>query len=208
MSEDHFLVAESKSLLVLDGKGTFQEFYRAEKMVHDPRVIRSRPREPVIPSRIDLHKTTGQLVLANVYHGRNMEMEGVKPGDIKKLLVLEDLPKPISYYSLPGMISLDGTHTLRRVLGTVPVEADGSASFEVPPLRAVYFVALDENDIAVKRMQSYTMVMPGETQGCVGCHDPRTGTPSPTAGGIAMKRLPSRLPRSLSVVRGLLPGRP
>ena len=186
LSEDCFLVAQNKSLLVLSGNGETQEFSRAEKLVHDPRVIRPRPREPVILSRVDLRKTTGRLVLANVNRGRNMEMKGVKPGTIKKLLVLEDLPKPISYYSLPGLISMDGTHTLRRVLGTVPVEPDGSASFEVPALRSIYFVALDEKGLAVKRMQSYTMVMPGETQGCVGCHEPRTDPSGSTGGGALM----------------------
>jgi len=149
----------------------------------------------VVPSRIDRRKTTGQLVVANVYHGRSAEMEGIKPGQIKRQLVLEDLPKPVSYYSLPGLISQDGTHTLRRVLGTVPVEADGSASFEVPALRALYFVALDQHGVAVKRMQSYTMVMPGETQGCVGCHEPRTVTYNPGANrtALAMRRRPSRI---------------
>ena len=90
---------------------------------------------------------------------------------------------------------MDGTHTLHRILGTVPVEADGSASFEVPALRAVYFVALDEKGLAVKRMQSFTMVMPGETQGCVGCHEPRTGTARPPGSGtlMALKRPPSRI---------------
>ncbi|MBN2295994.1 MAG: hypothetical protein JXM70_26415, partial [Pirellulales bacterium] len=149
----------------------------------------------VIPSRIDLQKTSGKLVLANVYHGRGMEMTGVKPGDIKQLLILEDLPKPISYYSLPGLLSMDGTHTLRRVLGTVPVEPDGSASFEVPPLRGLYFVALDEKGLAVKRMQSYTMVMPGETQGCVGCHELRTSTANLHGSGtlMAMKHRPDQI---------------
>jgi hypothetical protein len=195
LSEDCFLVARNKSLLVMDGNGNLEEFYRAKKMVHDPRVIRPRPREREIPPRIDLQKTTGQFVLADVYRGRDMEMEGVKPGSIKKLLVLEDLPKPISYFSLPGMISMDGTHTLRRVLGTVPVEADGSASFEAPALRALYFVALDEKGLAVKRMQSYTMVMPGETQGCVGCHESRTTTAGLKGSGtlMALKRPPSRI---------------
>ena len=91
---------------------------------------------------------------------------------------------------------MGGTFTLRRILGTVPVEPDGSASFEVPPLRAVYFVALDEKGLAVKRMQSFTMVMPGETQGCVGCHEARTGTASRPAGSgalMALKRPPSRI---------------
>ncbi len=57
--------------------------------------------------------------------------------------MLEDLPKPGSKHGLPGQLGW-GPLTLRRVLGTVPVEPDGSASFEVPALRAVYFVALDE----------------------------------------------------------------
>ena len=62
LSEDCFLVAQDKSLLVLDGNGNTQEFYRAEKMVHDPRVIRPRPREPVLPlahRSAEDHRATG-----------------------------------------------------------------------------------------------------------------------------------------------------
>ncbi len=201
LSEDCFFVARNKSLLVLDGNGKMQTFYQADKMVHDPRVIRPRPRERVIPPRIDLQKTTGQMIVADVYHGRGGEIEGIKRGTIKKLLVLEDLPKPVSYYSLPGLLSMDGTHTLRRVLGTVPVESDGSASFELPALRSLYFVALDENDLAVKRMQSYTMVMPGETQGCVGCHEHRTATASLKGSGTlkALARRPSKIEPAVGV---------
>lgn len=190
LSEDCFLVARDKSLLILDGNGRTEEFHKAGKMVHDPRVIRPRPREPVIASRVDLQKTTGQLILTDIYRGRNMA--GVEPGSIKKLLVLEDLPKSGSKHGLPGFHG--GYLTLRGVLGTVPVEPDGSASFEVPALRAIYFVALDEKGLAVKRMQNFTMVMPGETQGCVGCHEARIGTPgSRLCGGdlMAMKRPPS-----------------
>ena len=195
LSEDCFLVAENKTLSVMDGQGNLEPIYSAEKMVHDPRVIRPRQRERIVPSRIDLSQTTGQMVLINAYQGRGKEMEGVKPGSIKKLLILEDLPKPVSYFSLPGLISMDGTHTLRRVLGTVPVEPDGSASFELPALRGIYFVALDEKDIAVKRMQSYTMVMPGETQSCIGCHEVRTDTANPANRGavMALKRAPSKI---------------
>ncbi|MCP4644085.1 MAG: hypothetical protein GY851_26820 [bacterium] len=202
LSEDCFLVAQDKSLLVMDGNGNLEEFHRAEKMVHDPRVLSARHREPVVPSRIDRQQTTGKLVVADIYRGRDNEMDGVEPGDIKELLVLEDLPKPISYFSLPGMISMDGTHTLRRVLGTVPVEPDGSASFEVPALRGVYFVALDREGIAVKRMQSYTMVMPGETQSCVGCHEHRTETISPAISGNTLQAL-QRPPSQIAPVPGV-----
>lgn len=212
LSKDCFLVARDKSLLVLGGNGETEEIYRAEKMLHDPRVIRQRPREPVVPPRSDLQKTTSQLVLTNVYHGRNMQ--GVKPGDIKSLLVLEDLSKPASMHGLRGALSMGGTFTLRRVLGSVPVEADGSASFEVPPLRAIYFAALDAKGLAVKRMQSFTMLMPGETQGCVGCHEPRTATANRPAGSgalMALKRPPSLIqpiagvPEVIDYVRDVQP---
>jgi hypothetical protein len=74
-------------------------------------------------------------------------------------------------------LSYGGTFTLERVLGTVPVEPDGSAYMELPALRGLFFVALDENNNSVKRMQSFLTVMPGETTSCVGCHEQRTRTP-------------------------------
>jgi hypothetical protein len=87
-------------------------------------------------------------------------------------------------------ISYGGTFTLERILGTVPVEADGSAYFEVPAMRSVFFVALDENDLSVKRMQSFCAVQPGETLGCVGCHEHRTQTPQYSAQPLAAVRKP------------------
>ena len=94
-------------------------------------------------------------------------------------------------------LSYGGTFTLERVLGTVPVEEDGSAYFEVPARRSVFFVALDEDGKAVKRMQSFTSVEPGEVLGCVGCHEHRTHAPpaarSPSpAGRAAARRARSR----------------
>jgi mono/diheme cytochrome c family protein len=122
-------------------------------------------------------------------------MQGVRRGEIKKLLVLELLPKQVNFSGGPDLVSWLGTFTLERVLGTVPVEADGSASFEVPACRPVFFVALDEHDLSVKRMHSFTSVMPGETAACVGCHEPRTRTPEANrlADLAALRRAPSRI---------------
>jgi len=69
-------------------------------------------------------------------------------------------------------------------LGTVPVAEDGSAFFEVPPLRSIYLALLDEQDRSVKQMRSFVTLQPGESRGCVGCHEDRTQAP------------PSRLVRS------------
>ena len=102
-------------------------------------------------------------------------------------MVIESLPKPINFTGGMDPLSYAGTFTLERVLGTVPVEADGSAFFHAPALRSLLFVALDDQGLAVKRMQSFTTVEPGETAGCVGCHEhrttaPPTGAPADTAG--------------------------
>ena len=74
-------------------------------------------------------------------------------------------------------ISYGGSYTLNRVLGTVPVEADGSVNAQVPPLRSLQLVALDEKDLSVKRMLSFLTVMPGEVATCIGCHENRTVSP-------------------------------
>jgi hypothetical protein len=80
-------------------------------------------------------------------------------------------------------------------LGTVPVEEDGSAHFEAPAMRSLFFVALDEDDLSVKKMQSFVTLQPGETTSCVGCHEPRTVTPKNPGRAtlMATQRPPSRI---------------
>ena len=99
-------------------------------------------------------------------------------GEIKRLLVLETLPKPVNFSGKMPPMSYGGTYTLERVLGTVPVAEDGSAYMELPALRPLFFVALDEEGNSVKRMHSFLTVMPGETTSCVGCHEQRTEPPT------------------------------
>jgi hypothetical protein len=104
-------------------------------------------------------------------------MEGVAKGEIKRLLVLETLPKPVNFSGKMPPMSFGGTYTLERVLGTVPVAEDGSAYMELPALRPLFLVALDGDNNSVKRMHSFLTVMPGETTGCVGCHEQRSESP-------------------------------
>ncbi|MGD0536951.1 MAG: hypothetical protein ABSC03_04815 [Verrucomicrobiota bacterium] len=196
-SEDCFLAAQGSTLVVMDGHGNKQVIHalsaadRAAGLeCHEPRPLTPRPREKLVEPRINLAQSTGRLMVANVHEGRNMT--GVKPGDIKRLLVLETLPMPIHYTGGMEPISYGGTFTLERIVGTVPVESDGSAFFELPALRSFFFVALDEHDLAVKRMQSFVTVQPGETTGCVGCHEQRTHSPGlATQTMLAVRRPPS-----------------
>jgi hydrazine synthase alpha subunit-like protein len=200
LSTDRFLVARGPTIEWMDGNGETELAYRlpqawidAGAEVHEPRPLMPRQREPIIPSRVSLEAPTGRLMLDDIYSGRRME--GVSRGEIKRLLVLETLPKPVNYSGKMPPMSFGGTYTLERVLGTVPVEPDGSAHMEVPALRPLFFVALDEQGNSVKRMHSFFTVMPGETMSCVGCHEQRTraATNSRVDLGSAMQRPPSQI---------------
>jgi hypothetical protein len=214
-AEDCFLVAGSQGIAVMDGEGNTELIYQlpaADKRLecHEPRPLVARAREPILPSRIDLRQPTGRLVLQDIYHGRNMA--GVQRGEIKKLLVLKQLPKPVNFSGGPEPLSINGSFTLAEIAGELPVEPDGSAHFELPALEPFFFVALDEKDLSVKRMQSFHVVQPGETAGCVGCHEQRVESPQAArAYPMALRRPPSRLrpiadvPRVLDFPRDIQP---
>ena len=195
-SENAFLVATGAEIRLMNGKGQTAVLYRLEPelakagyLIHEPRPLQAHPRERIIPPAVDVHQPTGRLILANVYEGRNMV--GVKPGEIKKLLVLETLPKPVNFTGGMDPLTYGGSFTLERVVGTVPVEPDGSAYVELPAGRGLFFVALDENDMAVKRMQSFLTVRPGEVTSCVGCHEQRAQSYIPSKPLMALKHPPT-----------------
>ena len=203
LTERTFLAAHEAEIVWLDDRGRSRRLYvlpeelrREGLKVHEPRPVYARPRERVLAARRDLARDdaaqpTGRVIVEDIYVGRNMS--GVQRGEIKKLLVLEILPKPYNMFSGMEPLSYGGTFLLERVLGTVPVEADGSAYAELPALRSLFFVALDKNNMAVKRMQSFLALQPGESVGCVGCHDRRIEAPRSSGSLLAMHRGASRI---------------
>ena len=200
LSKRDFLAAQGKRLVHLSESGQLTPLYtHGGAELNEPRPLMPRKRERVVPSRVNLAKTTGTLMLTDATVGRNMA--GVERGQIKKLLILESLPKPINYTGSMEPMSYGGTFTLERILGTVPVEDDGSAHFDVPANKALILVALDKEGAAVKRMQSFLSVMPGEVTTCIGCHEDRRLAPAYARTGLpdAMKREPS----SISPVPGI-----
>jgi hydrazine synthase alpha subunit-like protein/WD40 repeat protein len=195
LSNEQFLAARHREIHLLSRQGATRLLYRlddarSDMMVHEPVPVRPRPREPVVTTTREESESTGKLVLANITRGRNME--GVRAGEIRKLLVLEQLPAP--FHNSPGFdgISLWGSFTITRILGTVPVEPDGSAFFQVPAMRSLFFVALDSQDLSVKKMQSFVTLQPGEVRGCVGCHERRTVAPrNPDHGALLALQRPA-----------------
>lgn len=147
---------------------------------------RRRPFQRV--NMVDYTKNTGIYYLQNIYEGRSMK--GVTPGTVKKLRIVELEYRAAGVGCAYGHGKGGGGHAfspvgvgnaswdLKKVLGEVDVEPDGSAFFEVPSRKPLYFQALDENGHVVQTMRSWSTLQPGEIQSCVGCHEHKNSVPS------------------------------
>lgn len=146
--------------------------------MRDVQPLRPRPREYLIPDKADFTKKTAVISLIDIYNGR--EMQSVKKGSVKKLLITEVLPEPVHYHGGMHPISNGGGFILERIWGTVPVEEDGSAMFEVPSGMPLSFSALDKDGKLIKKMQSSVGFSPATSTSCIGCHEKRTEAPTLT----------------------------
>ena len=67
---------------------------------------------------------------------------------------------------------------VRRMIGTVPVQADGSSFFSIPANTPVAIQPLDQDGKALQLMRSWFVGMPGENVSCVGCHEKQNSSSS------------------------------
>jgi len=193
--------AYNRGIYWIDRDGNRELVYRdPEISCYAPMPLRPRPRPPVIPRRTaqaasDLAAAGGEAAPAtvsvmNVYDSDFDWPEGTK---IRALRIVHVLPKTTSPANQPRVGAANGANA-RAVLGTVPVEADGSAYFEAPAGKSIYFQALDESGMAVQSMRSSTYLHPGERLSCHGCHEGKHELPqSPQPMPLALLRPPSRI---------------
>ena len=154
---------------------------------------------PVIRDRVERDREDATVYMADVYSGPGLA--GVPRGTVKKLRVLT---YHFGYQRIAGIdhrVGADGPWEVKRVLGTVPVEADGSALFRVPAKTPISVQPLDERGCAIALMRSWVTAMPGETVSCVGCHERRNSSP-PSLQTIAARRKPSNLEAWYGPTRG------
>lgn len=150
-----------------------------------PLAPRGKPAE--LPSLLEAtDRPEGTFVLRNVY----ASWPPLPAGSVKRLRIVQVLPKTTWHANDPP-VGLAHASPGKQVLGTVPVEADGSACFRAPSGIPLAFQALDELGQAVQVMRSVTYLQPGESASCVGCHEPRSATPSPRGVPRALARGPS-----------------
>ena len=205
LSDKYFLCSrmtgrgEQMGLYLVDVFGNETLLHVEAQGCYDPMPIKSSERPGAVPDRRDYANAKGFFYVNDVYQGTHMD--GVKRGAVKYLRVVESPEK--RFWTIPAW-SGQGVHRpamnwhsfeVKRILGTVPVETDGSAYFEVPSDKFVYFQLLDDKGMMIQSMRSGTMVQSGERTGCVGCHDNRRIAPPPVKGKMpmALMRSPSKL---------------
>ncbi len=134
----------------------------------EPTPMAPRKRPPVIPEQIDLASDSATVFIQDVYAGPGLR--GVPRGTARKLRLLA---YHFGYRGLAGSdkIGYGGPWEAMRILGTVPLETDGSASFIIPANTPVAVQVLDREGKAIQLMRSWFTAMPGENVACAGCHE-------------------------------------
>jgi len=155
------------------------------------RPVEARPVPPTVQSPPDkalAARDAGTFLLSDV----SISWPGKFPEDrpITALRIFRALPKETPDIDSPKMGAGLGSIG-RDVLGTVPVEKDGSAYFELPARTPVYFQALDKSGRAIQTMRSIVYLQPGERESCIGCHEDRHQAPPAPKATLAAKRAPS-----------------
>jgi formylglycine-generating enzyme required for sulfatase activity len=134
-----------------------------------PGALQSQPKPPVIPDRVKLASSEATVFITDVYSGPGLQ--GVPRGSVKNLRVIEYYFSRRGFGGLYGTLGLDGPWDVKRILGTVPVEADGSLHFTIPANTPISLQPLDDQGQALQLMRSWLVGMPGETVSCAGCHE-------------------------------------
>lgn len=208
LSEDFYLVTEGSGkynrLFLLDKFGNREVIYSGFTIpnvsglrIVSPMPFRARKKPPVIPTatwqgeRGTPEVRRARISVMNVYES---DFEWPENTKITSLRIIQHVPKPWSspVSNKPSM-GYSQSPTGRVILGTVPVEEDGSAYFEAPIERLIYFQALAEDGMAVQSMRSGTYVHPGEHLSCVGCHEDKWTVPKVPVQPLAMQRPPSKI---------------
>lgn len=203
ISRDYFLVSHAAAdrfgIYVIDRYGNRELLYLDPAIDSAcPTPLRPTPKPPALASTLDAalaKRGLAELSLVDVYQG----LEGrVRRGEAKYLRVCQEIRADLvkladgqcradhvdfeDWYATPTH-KVRGPHgwpsyVAKASLGLVEVAEDGSARFEVPAGRTLYFELLDEHFNELQRMRSVVQFHAGERRSCIGCHESRrTGPP-------------------------------
>jgi len=200
LSEDFYLVNYWGGIYLLDKFGNRELIVKAKNGALRPIYpipVRSRKKPPVVSTatyqgeRLTKDAPNATIGIMNAYISDLPWAEGVK---LKELRIIQYIPKSGKFYDSRQIDLGYAPQSLSRVvLGTVPVEKDGSVYFEAPVKRALSFQIIDDKGMAVQLMRSITYVHPGEQMTCIGCHEKSLQSPAVKGRPLAMQRAPSKI---------------
>jgi hypothetical protein len=211
LSEQHFLVGFSDrnlpahqlmriddpanpgnamGLYIYDAFGNLNLLYRDPNISSTyPIAVRPREKPPIYSCNVDWDAAQeGRFLVQDIYRG----LRGIERGSVKELRIVGVPPKTQPHMNSPNL-GVSSEDPGKFVLGTVPVEEDGSAYFRVPSGVSVFFQALDGRGLAVQTMRSLTYMQPKQTLSCIGCHESREVAPAVRKRPVAALREPSRI---------------
>ena len=142
-----------------------------------PLPLVKHPTPPVIPDRVNLADKEATVFIQDIYEGEGTK--GLPKGLVKELRIFA---YEYAYRNSPSDHDAQGIQSgwdIKRLLGTVPVEEDGSAIFKVPANTPISIQPLDKEGRALQWFRSWFTPMPGETVSCVGCHEDQNQIPIP-----------------------------
>ena len=171
----------------------------SDAALFEPIPLRPTPRPPVIPNKVNLARKDALVVIQDIYAGDGLA--GVPRGTVKSLRLFTYHFAYQNMGGLLGVVGAEGPWDIKRVLGTAPVEADGSAKFLVPANTPISMQPLDAEGKAIQLMRSWMTGMPGETVQCTGCHE-RQNTAPPSKPALALSKPPARIQPWHGPVRG------
>jgi formylglycine-generating enzyme required for sulfatase activity len=135
----------------------------------EPVALTPRSVPPVIPDRVQDDRKDATIYIADIYAGPGLA--GIPRGTVKELRVFTYVYSYHGVGGLLGVVGMDGPWDVRRMLGTVPVNSDGSVRFRVPANVPLSIQPLDQDGQALALMRSWMTARPGEQLSCVGCHE-------------------------------------
>lgn len=131
--------------------------------------VRKTVTPPAIPDRVKLDDKQATVFIQDIYEGEGLK--GIPRGTVKSLRLHAYEYAYVQTQSDHNWHGIQSGWDIKRMLGTVPVEEDGSVIFKIPANTPVSIQPLDKDGVAVQWMRSWLTGQPGEIVSCVGCHE-------------------------------------
>jgi formylglycine-generating enzyme required for sulfatase activity len=155
----------------------------------EPVPMKKQKKPPVIPNRVDENQQDAVFYITDIYAGPGLK--DIPRGTVKDIRLYT---YSYGYNHIGGheIVGHESTWDVRRMLGTVSVENDGSALFRAPANMPLVLQPLDDEGRALQLMQSWTVGQPGEIVSCIGCHEAQNMVP-PNKPTVASRKIPSEI---------------